>query len=208
MPTVRDTISDTLAILRLNVENALNDLQTVPADSALDEVVLGNIAFWDELTSPRTPSPANKIVMTLVKTEEEYALKNQTNHRRNPVSGNLEYVNPPVFLNLTVLFSVNTNDYEKAMTFLSRIIGYFQFQRVFTENNATIPVDVMIEHFQFNVSMLSPSFEELNNLWSMLGGKLIPSVLYKFQLQKLEYIPDELLPASPIREIIVNEQLH
>ena len=94
------------------------------------------------------------------------------------------------------------------MTFLSRIIGYFQFQRVFTENNATIPVDVMIEHFQFNVSMLSLSFEELNNMWSMLGGKLIPSVLYKFQLQRLEYIPDELLPASPIREIIVNEQLH
>ena len=75
MPTVRDTISDTLAILRLNVENALNDLQTVPADDALDEVVLGNIAFWDEPNSPRTPSPTNKIVMTLFLNEKRW------NHR-------------------------------------------------------------------------------------------------------------------------------
>lgn len=211
MPIVRDTIADTLAILRLNLENGLNDLQPLPDNGDDDMVVVSNIALVESTTITPSPAIANRIVITLIKTEEEFAMKNRPAHRRNPVTNNIEYVNPPVFLNLYLLITPNTNDYGVALTFLSRVISYFQFQRVFNENNATLPPGngspFPIQHFSFNLSMLSPSFEQLNHLWGIMGGKLMPSVLYKLQLQEIEYIPDEPREGSPIREIIVNEQI-
>lgn len=210
MPVVRDSIADTLAILRFNLENALNDLQPLPDSGDHDAVVISNIAF---LESTLTVNPAldNKIVITLVKIEEEFAMKNRPTNRRNPVTNNIEYVNPPVFLNLYILITPNTSDYGVTLTFLSRVISYFQYQRVFTENNAAIPSEdgdiLPIRHFNFNLSMESPTIEQLNHLWSILGGKLLPSVLYKLQLQVIEYIPDEPRKGDPIRQIIVNEQI-
>jgi hypothetical protein len=208
MPAVKDTISDTLAILRLNLEEGLNTLQPLPDDDDDDAVVVGNITQV-EGNSEATPDIDNKIVITLIKTEEEYALKNQPNHRRNPVSGNLEYVNPPVFLNLYLLITPNVDDYGTALTFLSRVISYFQHQRVFTQANASVPDDAGfgVTQFHFNLSMLSPSLEQLNHLWGILGGKLMPSVMYKMQLQHIEYVPDEAQPASPITQITLNESI-
>jgi hypothetical protein len=210
MPLVRDTITDTLAILRFNLENALNDLQPLPDNGDNDAVVISNIAFLDSSVSIN-PALDKKIVITLIKTEEEYAMKNRPAHRRNPVTNNIEYANPPVFLNLYLLIVPNINDYGTALTFLSRVISFFQHQRVFTEKNSAIPSEggeeFPIQHFNFNLSMVSPSFEQLNHLWGILGGKLLPSVLYKLQLQVIEYIPDEPRIGDPIRQIIVNEQI-
>lgn len=208
MPIVSDSIRDTLSLLRQHLESRLNGLQALAADS----VVVGNIALRESNNPDNTPDVAGKIVITLVKTEEEFALKNQPNHRRHPVTGNLEMVDPPVFLNLYLLIVPNVDDYTTALTFLSRIIGVFQHQRVFDENNTewaslgnTDPLP--IQHFQFNMQMLSPTFEQLNHLWGIAGGKLLPSVLYKLQLQKLEYVADEVRPGSPITEIVLNEQI-
>lgn len=208
MPVVRDTIADTLAILRLNLEMGLNTLQPLPDEDEDDAVVVGNIALV-EGDLDATPNIDNRIVITLIKTEEEYTLKNQPNHRRNPVSGNLEYINPPVFLNLYLLITPNVDDYGTALTFLSRVISYFQYQRVFTRANAEVPDDASfaVTQFHFNLSMVSPSLEQLNHLWGILGGKLKPSVMYKLQLQEIEYIPDDARPASPITEITLTESI-
>jgi hypothetical protein len=208
MPAVKDTISDTLAILRLNLEEGLNTLQPLPDDDGDDAVVVGNITLSDG-NGDGTPDIDNKIVITLIKMEEEYALKNRPNHRRNPISGNLEYINPPVFLNLYVLITPNVDDYGTALTFLSRVISFFQHQRVFTQANAAVPDDASfgVSQFQFNLSMVSTSLEQLNHLWGVLGGKLMPSVMYKLQLQQIEYIPDEVQPASPITQITLNESI-
>jgi len=209
MPIVQDTISDLLSLVRLNLEEGLNDLAPLPGDTDDDMVVLGNIAFHETSDTTITSAISNRIVITLVKTEEEYALKNQPNHRRNPVSGNLEYANPPIYLNLYLLIAANVTDYEVALSFLSRIISYFQHQNVFNETNTIAPPGGFVpETFNFNLSMISPSLEQLNHIWGVLGGKIIPSVLYKLQLQQIEYIPDEPLPASPITEITLTEQLH
>ncbi|RME99816.1 MAG: DUF4255 domain-containing protein [Bacteroidetes bacterium] len=208
MPAVKDTISDTLAILQLNLEEGLNALQPLPDDGDEDTVVIGNISQVEGNTDA-TPDIDNRIVITLIKTEEEYTLKNRPNHRRNPISGNLEYVNPPVMLNLYLLITPNVEDYGTALTFLSRVISFFQHQRVFTQANASVPDDpgFGISQFNFNLSMVSPSLEQLNHLWGILGGKLMPSVLYKLQLQQIEYIPDEVRPASPITEIALTERI-
>ena len=207
MPIIRDTIYDTLAIIRENLDDALNSLQTIPADDKLDAVVLGNIAFSDNTFSSRQPNLGNKIVITLLKIEEEPSLKNQPLHRRNPINGMMESNNPPIFLNLYLLITANTDDYNKALTYISRVVGFFQYQRVFTEQNSKIPVNTSITAYDFNLSLVSPSLEQLNHIWSILGGKQLPSVLYKMQLQRIEYISDNIVPVSSIQEIILNEQI-
>lgn len=204
MPTVRDNILDILTILQLNLQAALDDLQTIPGDADIDNVVVGNIAFADNGTD-RRPAIGNRIVITLLKTEEEYALKNQPAFRRHPVTGNLEQLNPPVFLNLYIIITANNPDYHKALSFLSRVVGYLQYQRVFTETNSDSPAS--IARYHFNISMLSPGFEQLNHIWGIMGGKHLPSVYYKLQLTEIQYVPDEPQEGDVIREIVVNEQI-
>lgn len=207
MAVVRDTIFDVLQILRQNLENALNALPEVMAgDAAIDNVVVGNIAFAENGVG-RLPSLTDRIVLTMVKMEEEFTLKNQPNNRRNPVTGALEYVNPPVFLNLYVLVTANNQNYEKAILFLSRVIGFFQYKSVFTEQNSSLPASVPLTRFSFNTSMVSLTFEQINHLWGVLGGKQLPSVLYKVQLLEIQY-EDETKPGEIIREIVLGEKIY
>lgn len=206
MAVVHDTIRDVLAILRHNLEQALNNITFTP-DAEEDNVVVSNIAFAEN-DAVHTPAVQDKIVLTLIKIEEEFTLKNQPAHRRNPITGSLEYVNPPAYLNLYVLATANNRNYDNAMLFLSRTIGFFQFQRVFTTENSAIPPDsnFQITRFNFNINMMSPTFEQINHIWGVLGGKQLPSVLYKLQLVEIEY-RDTVKPGFPIEEIVVGEKI-
>lgn len=204
MPRIQDTILDVLQIVRHNLDISIDQLASAPGDY----VVLGNIAFAEN-GAGKTPAVGEKVVMTIVKTEEESALKNQPNHQRNPVTNSLEYRNPAVFLNLYLLITANYNDYLNALTQLSRVIGYFQHQRAFrdTDSNVSLPPGSLIQHFDFNISMVSPSFEQLNHIWSIQGGKNLPSALYKMQLVEIVYVPDETQEAPIIESIEMQEKL-
>lgn len=204
MPRIQDTLIDVLQIVRHNLDNSIDQL----AAAAGDYVVLSNIAFVENGTG-RTPGLQDKIVMTVIKTEEEATLKNQPAYRRDPVTGALNYANPPVFLNVYLLITASYNDYLNALTQLSRVIGYFQHKRVFNNADAsvTLPPGSPVQYFDFNVSMVSPGFEQINHIWSVLGGKHLPSVLYKVQLVQLEYIPDAPEPAPIIQVIELDEKI-
>jgi hypothetical protein len=99
-------------------------------------------------------------------------------------------LNPPVEINLFLLFIAHSSDYETALRDLSDVISFFQANIVFDEQrfpnlNASVekPADKpwqLIERLSFRLSNLS--FEQQNNLWAMLGGKYIPSALYKASL--------------------------
>ncbi|MCB0549800.1 MAG: DUF4255 domain-containing protein [Phaeodactylibacter sp.] len=206
MPVVRDTIHDILKIFQANLESALNGLQTLPQDAARDNVIIGNIAFA-ETPGNRSPSINDRLVLTVIKIEEEFTLKNQPAHRRNPVNGNLEYINPPAVLNLYVLLTANNNAYDKALLFLSRSIGYLQHQRVFTEENSVPVSGLGITRFNFNINLYSPSFEQINHIWGVLGGKQLPSVIYKLQLVSIQY-EDEPQAGDEIRTIILGETIY
>ena len=43
-----------------------------------------------------------------------------------------------------------------------------------------------ITNFKFVVDLFTPTFEELNFVWGTLGGKQIPSVMYKVSLIEIE----------------------
>ena len=99
-------------------------------------------------------------------------------------------LNPPVELDLFILFVAHSSDYETALRDLSDVIAFFQANAVFDEQkypalNAPVSQpDVkpwqLIERLSFRLNNLS--FEQQNNLWGMLGGKYIPSALYKMNM--------------------------
>jgi hypothetical protein len=65
------------------------------------------------------------------------------------------------------------------LKFLSHTIGFFQAKPVLDHHNAP-ELDPRLEKLTFGIETLSLS--ELSNLWSIMGGKYLPSVLYKVRL--------------------------
>lgn len=152
------------------------------------DVVLGNISL---LESNETDSIKDKVVITLVNSEEESALKNSNGfYRMN--GGGLTVENPPVYLNLYLLFSANWPDgYDTAIRRLSNIIEFFQRNNIFTIQNspdsadAFDPNDPGITELRLILNMYTMTFEQINHLWGSLGGKQIPFVMYKLRLVKV-----------------------
>ncbi|KAA5548449.1 DUF4255 domain-containing protein [Adhaeribacter rhizoryzae] len=157
-----------------------------------DKVILGNIATLESPTGTDNPDMREKIVVTLVNLREEKTLKNSPYSFANSATLKTEYFNPPVFVNLFVLFSATTRDYEKALTYIFRLIRFFQTKNIFTHLNSNAGVSGSfidfdrLSEFKLIVDLYSPTFEELNHLWGTLGGKQHPSVLYLMRLLELK----------------------
>lgn len=118
----------------------------------------------------------NKAIISLVNVEEDRIGRQQEAFTKTNTG--VTYANPPVKLNLYVLFVMNLKSHEQALRWLSCIIRFFQFQPVFTplSHPGLNPAIT-----QLNVEMVSLSFDQNNQLWSTLGGKYLPSVLYKIR---------------------------
>ncbi|MVT08312.1 DUF4255 domain-containing protein [Chitinophaga tropicalis] len=148
-------------------------------------VVLDNVATLE--TPDRPPGAEERIILSLVNIEEEAALKNTAHFYRN--TQGVTYQNPPVYLNLYMLVSANYKDYEASLSRLSQVIQFFQGKSSFTINNSpneTLSASSQdLDDLQLHLELFSMSFEQLNHLWGALGGKQMPSALYKIRLVKI-----------------------
>ncbi len=174
-----------LQVIRTELDQYLDSISNVNDD----HVVIGNIAVA-ESSNDYTPPIGDQIVLSLIRIEEEPTLKNQLKGHRNMATGRMEYQNPPVPVNLYLLFSINSNDYTNALIYLSRIMRFFQSKHVFTHQNS-VPIDNIavydrLDAFRLILDLYSPSFEENNHIWSVLGSKQLPSVMYRMRLLELE----------------------
>ncbi|MEL6274539.1 MAG: DUF4255 domain-containing protein, partial [Bacteroidota bacterium] len=153
-----------------------------------DEVVLGNVAMVEQGSDP---SLENKLIISLVNIEEERSLKNARVVRPTGLAGGLSYENPPVSLNLYLLFSANfANNYEKSLAYLSMVIEFFQQKQTFSLANSPNPgtdlYDFENNDLRVTFNIYTMTFEQLNHLWGALGGKQLPSALYRVYLVQLK----------------------
>jgi len=158
---------------------------------------LENIGGLDEAAIKDTDS----ILLTLVNISEETALKNTPHYVK--AYPNTIYNNPPVYLNLFVLFTACLKKYDHALVLLSRVIRFFQGKNTFNNKNSTTQVKDF-DNFNIIMDLYSLSFEQTNYLWSTLGGKQHPFVLYKLRLVELERESTEETRGI-IKEITLNE---
>jgi hypothetical protein len=211
MPRVQDNISDLMMAVRGYLQDRLEEIQTTP----LNRTVVGNIGRPDSngIDGNDQPQPlTDSIVLTLVRTEEDPSRKNQRNYRANPLaadnSSGILYRNPPVALNLYVLVTANHDNYATALTMLASVIAVFQHRNKLTDDGIVPwPTGGVYGDQQLKFSLLSPTFEEENNLWGILGGKQLPSALYLLQTANVELLPNQETTGPPITEIVLNETL-
>jgi hypothetical protein len=163
-------------------------------------LVLGNVSRLfdgDAAASLLT----NKVIMSMVNVEEDRVAKQQENFVRMDAS--TRYKSPQLYINLYILFSANRTSYTDSLQHLNYILQFFQFQHVFTP--ITHPaLDNRIQ--KVIVDLCTLSFEQINHLWSTLGGKYIPSVLYKVRQLTI----DEDLTVSEsgfIKEVQINDKV-
>jgi len=169
-------------------------------------VVLGNITkAQDNDNAPNPNNPvAGKAVLSLVNIEEDRISKSPQNFVK--VNDKVEYRNPKIFLNLYCLFAVANSTYDTALQHLSLIIQFFQYKNVLNHQNspaASEPkLDPRIDKLVFDLHSLN--FEQVNHLWGTLGGKYLPSVLYKVRLITIEDDTPQM-QADPILNLAIND---
>jgi len=148
-------------------------------------VAIENISLLD---SDTTTNLNNSIVFSVVNIEEESTLKNAPALKKD-ASGRARYENPPVYLNLYLLVACvnknisSNNEYLDTLTKLSHVIRFFQGKNSFTAYDPSrLSVYDDITDFKIKPELYTLTFEQINHLWGVLGGKQMPSVMYKLRL--------------------------
>ena len=173
-------ILETLQILKEQLEDYFDEV------GLAKNITIDNIALW-ESGAQEADRLDGKVVLTLINVEEESALKFTPPAR--VVDGKTEYVNPPVNVNLFLLVSANCSTYDISLNCISRTIEFFQGKNIFTSSNTVYnrsnPSIHPPDQFKLIVELYTPGFETLNNIWGMLGGRQLPSALYKIRILEI-----------------------
>jgi hypothetical protein len=142
-----------------------------------DVVLMSNIVGQDGAVAPNIN---NKLLVFLTNLEKDTAPFRQL--QRNDAGASRSVVSSvPVYLNLYVMFAANFSgaNYGEALKFISGAIGFFQRFPVL-DHQVTPDLDKRIEKLLVSIENLK--IHELSNLWTLLGGKYLPSVLYKVRM--------------------------
>jgi hypothetical protein len=174
-------VFQSMELIRRNLNAFLKD----NGISTPDPVVLGNIAFATPDNPATAPDESAFIYMSLVNVEEELVLKNQSAIRKSDIRP-LAYVNPPLFINLYLLFSANHKDYNSALQTLGLVLLFFQANRVFSISRTPVESTGVFatpgedeNNIKVSMDLMSLTFEQVNHLWGTLGGKQLPFLLFK-----------------------------
>lgn len=184
-------IFKTLEFLRNNLNRYIQaenpDGQGMPSTDRF--VILGEVSL---LGNDGDGQIRDTVIMSLVYTEEESALKNSSPYFVQ--NNKAEVRNPPVFLNLGVIFCANfPTDYPQALKRISEVAKFFQSKSLFTFSGSPVeetqPFILSTEErddLEARVEMMKLSLEEINHLWGILKVRVLPFVMYKVRLVQLE----------------------
>jgi len=176
--------------LRL-IANELDQALRLQTPGGANLVVLSNLV--DSAGAP-VPEAADHIAAFLVNIERE-VIPARALRRTDAGQDRLAMVQPPVHLNLLVMFAANFSGskYDEALKQISNTIAFFQSRPVFTPANAPA-LDPDIEQLSLEIENLNTT--DLSNLWGILGGRYLPSVLYRVRMITID---SERLERQPRR---------
>ncbi|MDX2306559.1 MAG: DUF4255 domain-containing protein [Microscillaceae bacterium] len=135
-----------------------------------DKVILSEVIDKD---SQEAATDKDKIALTLINIQQEKNI-NKTSHATSTPA--------PLHLNLFLMFSVyfgEDGSYEESLKELSAVISFFQAKHVFNHQN-TPDLHHNIDKLVFE--FLNHDLQNLSYIWGMLGGKYVPSVMYKVRM--------------------------
>ncbi len=179
---ITDAIFKILFFLKDKVDN-----YNESTSSVVEIVNIATLNDGDEFLDSTSP-----IVLSIINIEEDTTARNPNVYipQTNPPQ---KYNNPSQHLVLSILFTAYNKEqkkekYEDGIKKLEHVMHCFQEERVFF-----IDVGTMVNPNVVKVilDMESLKISELNQLWSMLGNKYMPSVLYKMRLISVQHTQGE-----------------
>ena len=137
----------------------------------------------------------DRIVLSLVNLREEKSLKNTPHYVRDDAQLKVSYQNPPVYVNMVLLFFATHTNYRAALSSVSRVVRFFQHKNVFTQDNVApssiqsplINVLDQLATFKLIFDLYSPTLEEINHLWGIAGSRQFPFVMYYVRMLDLKF---------------------
>jgi hypothetical protein len=179
------------------IYEAINCIRT-QLRTILPTADIGSISELNSGSGNPTSEP--DILISLINVEENRISRENRNHIQ--AGGVILEKNPAVHLYLTLLFSaVKSNvSYEFALQNLQKVILFFQGKSLFDHENSPDDLHTSIE--KLVLEMVTMNIEQLNNTWSIHGGKYYPSVIYRATMVTLDSVSPRT--ASLVKTINTN----
>lgn len=173
------------------VADQLNEFMRNELGQAEDMVVMNSLV---DLRGDVSMLIENRVCLFLMRVEEEKLAKSG-GFQSNPGSP------PPMHMNLYLVFAAHFPDpnYKEALHFISLVIEFFQGKSVFDKFN-TPGLSANIDRLIFE--FVNQDIQEMNNMWSLIGAKYLPSVVYKVRMLTFsqsmvrEEVPSIVRPAK------------
>lgn len=120
----------------------------------------------------------NKVVLSLINVEKE---TNIPFYAYNQLAGSKVSldINPEQRFNLDLLISANFDDYNETLKFLDVILLFFQAHPCLNAKSFPL-MPSGLSKLEFDVEKIT--YREMQNLWTAMGAKYQPSVIYKLRL--------------------------
>jgi hypothetical protein len=163
------------------VVNKLNDY--ISNKFNLDEkiILLASTANSDSTAETLN---LNKLVLSLVNIARDTSMG--INFKSQSYSNSQPYKSrPPISLNLFVLISANfaEKNYDEAIKYISTALEFVQSNDLITKYN-TAELDPSI--LKLHLELVTLELQELSNLWSIHGGKYLPSFYLKIKMLTID----------------------
>lgn len=168
------------------ITNSLNDRFKSSARWAAEKAVLSHLVEPDG-----NPPLAieNKLVLTVIGLDNEPVLKNYREVRRS--KGLIGSSFPAYHFSINLLMASACVNYEEGLKLLSDGVAYVQSKPLLSHQN-TPGLPSSIDRLTLETKQVS--VEHLSHIWGALGGKLLPSVLYKVRMVTVDSEPDSYVP--------------
>lgn len=160
--------------LNFLAERLNNYIQRNVISVAESPVILSRLVESDGKSAEGT---TDKLILSLVNVEKDTLVQPFSSNGYN-ANGQCIVSASPIYMNLHVILAANTksDNYKKALKLLSSGMSFFQNNSVFDRQNSP---DMPEGLEKLIVDVENIKIQEMNNLWSSIGTKYMPSVLYK-----------------------------
>lgn len=148
--------------------------------------------------------PSDSVGLSLLNIEEERTFKTAGLVATTKARSSSSLVSPPIWLNLQIMFTAYFNNYTESLKHLSYILACLQTKPVFNGENTAAMADLDPEKLIFDLNTLG--LEQQHYIWSMIGLRYLPSVIYKVRMMTI-FERDVVSEVANIKEIITNSNL-
>ncbi|MBS0030009.1 DUF4255 domain-containing protein [Chitinophaga sp. 22321] len=147
----------------------------------LFECVTGDVSLHDKSAEGGGEELFHdKVILTLISVEEENAMRN--NYPIREIGSTFVKEKSAVYVNVFLLFSARYETYVTSVQAISHVISCFQATR-------RLLISVNGEEQEAVLNLHNLGFENLNNLWTVMGGRYLPSVIYKARVLMFQQAP-------------------